>query len=64
MIITAENIMRKITFFHERFYKDDRHLREHLKRHFFNFFILICEHMNKTIICMEKTLVAKICHLS
>ena len=44
MIITAENIMTKITFFHKRlYYKDDRHLREHLKRYFFHFFILICE---------------------
>ena len=38
MIITAENIMRKITFFHKRFYKDDRHLRENLKRYLFHFF--------------------------
>ena len=36
MIITAENIMRKIPFFILH-YKDDRHLREHLKRYFFIF---------------------------
>ena len=54
MIVTAENIMRKIVFFHKRFYiyKDDRHL----KRYFFHFFILI--------IRMDKTSTAKICRLS
>ena len=29
--------MRKITFFHKKSYKDDRHLREHLKIYFFVF---------------------------